>query len=76
MTVTDRIVKYLGEVGQDGATNSQIAQSLNIPEPSVRRTALQLERAGRVTNVADSITRYLKWALTASEVAKLTPASV
>jgi hypothetical protein len=48
MTVRESVHQFLKDNAGAGYTNDQIAAALVIPEPSVRRATLELEKANRI----------------------------
>jgi len=48
MSVREEVHQFLKDNAGAGYTNDQIAGMLSLPEPSVRRATLQLEKANRI----------------------------
>ena len=68
MTVRETVVDFLKSQFPGTYTNSQLANALAIPEPSVRRATSQLERLGRIYFEGTGSGQRLMWrAISATE---------
>lgn len=62
MNQRNRVLEYLGSVYPGTRANGEIAFSLDMPEPSVRRATSELELAGKIEAIArQRLNEALQW---------------
>jgi len=61
MSVREEVHQFLKDNAGTGYTNDQIASELALPEPSVRRATLQLDKACKVVFMGVTSRRRLLW---------------